>query len=456
MKLFNPTEVAQLVEALSPLIPVILLHTQRDGPAPSFQNSPLVERVALCVSSAQELHGIFIEKPEMSQLLRAEALEKFMSWAKLRRQDEGSSQLKDDMQSMVNRRTRSRAAYGHGVDDTTLGHIKGETVSQSGNARLTANSEGNWRQFKAQWEASWEDAYSWHGQEHLSREVAIKLHEAELQQDQLETTDDELLHTAKIALAGPPAFAISAEARKRSRSKKLAFNRHSSSSSSSPLLATSPSLPGTSSFPSTMPSSLSLSLSESFFVSADELPESPLLQPVPLVMTFPFPSTTVSILPPPSRDPSRARSRGVTPGSSSPYPSERYSSSSTPFILNLHAGRFDPLHLPSFIALSFSLLAPLRAHVWSATHRLLTMPFMVVSARAGDDDDDEGGSRKGDEEWEDHKLACSVDSVDNHDHDPQTPPSSSAYRFQRALWPTGVMLVGGFLLGFAVGYLKTF
>ncbi|KAE9405010.1 hypothetical protein BT96DRAFT_387372 [Gymnopus androsaceus JB14] len=358
------------------------------------------------------------------------------------------SQFKDGIPSIVDRRARSRRVHGHADDINMLGHVKEETVILgSGNDQSRADSEGSWRQFKAQWEASWEDAYSGQGQEHLSRKVALK-DRRERSSTPRDTSDDDLLRTARIISAGP-AFAVGAstlKVRKQPRSRKPAFNRESSSSSSSPRPATSPSLPASSSLPSTMPSSLSLS--ESFFISADEVPETPSLPLVPLVMAFPFPSSTVSLLPPPSRDPSRARSRGATPGSVSPYPSE----TSTPFIFDLHAGRFDPLHLPSFIALSFSILRPLRAHMWSATHRLLTAPFRVAST-AGDDEKD---VRKVDEQMEDHKLAFSFDSIDTEEYNPEPSSSSSAYRFRRALWPTGVMLVGGFLLGFAVGYLRVF
>lgn len=36
----------------------------------------------------------------------------------------------------------------------------------------------------------------------------------------------------------------------------------------------------------------------------------------------------------------------------------------------------------------------------------------------------------------------------------EAPSSSSSLQFRKGLWPTGMILVGGFLLGFAVGYLR--
>jgi len=66
----------------------------------------------------------------------------------------------------------------------------------------------------------------------------------------------------------------------------------------------------------------------------------------------------------------------------------------------------------------------------------------------------------------DDKLTRSFDSVDSLDTEcnaernnasttteASTKPASG-YRFRRGLWPTGVMIVGGFLLGFAVGFLS--
>jgi hypothetical protein len=496
----------KVAEALSPFVPIIhLLYTHRDGPpvASTSHNisSFISSAAALTVSSVQELYDLLIERPEVSQRLRAEAVDKYIKWATPGRDGTGTSQLKELTVDRRNRE-RSRQIEGNEAADTTmLGHIKDETVT-SGNRKgnddgYKVDSEGSWRQFKAQWEASWEDTYSWQGQEHLSREVAVKLRQVGSQSPKgrrerrssssalRDPSDEDSLRTAKIPLAAAPAFAVGLASTLKPRrksfrsSKKPAFKQRksSSSSSSSPIPATSPSLPASSSLPSTMPSSLSLS--ESFFISADELPESPFLAPVPLAMAFPFPSSSAissSLLPPPSR----ARSRGVSPGSVSPYlhsPSDQgppRSSSSTPFILNFHAyahaGQFDPLHLPSFIALSFSILAPLRAHVWSATHRLLTAPFRLGSsgeARAGtaQDDADTHDNENDDDEHE-HKQVASRKSgsridyfdgdadSDEYESDGQQSSSSSLSSLRRALWPTGLVLVGGFLLGFAVGYIR--
>ncbi|KIK52894.1 hypothetical protein GYMLUDRAFT_49725 [Collybiopsis luxurians FD-317 M1] len=88
-----------------------------------------------------------------------------------------------------------------------------------------------------------------------------------------------------------------------------------------------------------------------------------------------------------------------------------------PFILDLHAGRLDPLHLPSFIALSFSFLASLRAHVWSALRTSVGSPFqgvrrieggrMSLSRDLGEERKEKGAQV----DEEDDKLANSLDSV---------------------------------------------
>ncbi|KIK52910.1 hypothetical protein GYMLUDRAFT_49738 [Collybiopsis luxurians FD-317 M1] len=533
----------ETAEVSSSLVPVVHLNFGSLSPSDSLCSQPLPS-AAFIVTNVQELHALLIQGPEISQQLRTEAVEKFMKWSSHRRDGEGSTQLKA-IQSIVDRRTARSSRRGHGrlgpgIDShTSLGHVKDDTIIGSSgpmrhnqqrvdeplsSSKATFDSEGSWRQFKAQWEESWEDVYSSshgnlqgnEGHDPLSKEVAVKLRQfgATAAPPPTDTSEEEdLLRTTRIPHAGPSTLASGAgtlKARKQGRLKKASLPRRSSSSSSSPLPATSPSLPATSSLPSTMPSSLSLS--ESLFVSADELPETPFLPPVPLVVAFPFPSSSNASSPYPpssSRDASRSRTRtrphsrglnqaggGGGKGSSrSPYRNlyDRYSYSSPsassttmPFILDLHAGRFDPLHLPSFIALSFSLLAPLRAHIWSAARTLVARPFQGVrriergrmSPNRDMEEDREREERRAQVDEEDDKLANSFDSVvsggvcvtsgdggslvlSDHDGDvsldqldPGSEPSSSAYvlRLRKAVWPTGVMLVGGFLLGFAVGY----
>ncbi|KAJ3758481.1 hypothetical protein EV360DRAFT_83015 [Lentinula raphanica] len=272
-------------------------------------------------------------------------------------------------------------------------------------------SEGSWKQFKAEWEARWEDAYSSQRQNHCSREVGSH-----------PDSEEGLLRTVRIRTADPLSHVRSStrRARKQSRLKRSSLARPYSSSSSSPVPATSPSLPPSSAFPSTMPSSSSLS--DLSFLTADEIPDTPSRPPIPLVVAFPFPSTTVSLYPPPSRNSSRARSRGVTPGSICPYrASEKCSSShATPFLLDLNTGRFEALRFPdSLLVLSFSILAPLRAHMRSATQWLLSMPLKAAGAF------NEVGTNE--DQMLDDTLMDSVDSVDtiNNDHTKSSSSSSS-------------------------------
>ncbi|KAJ3981668.1 hypothetical protein F5890DRAFT_506224 [Lentinula detonsa] len=437
-------EIAQFSEALSPLIPVIYLlytrainssSTSKESSSSHFaarrlstslQNSPLIPTAAFSVSSLEELY-LLSQRPDVIQRLRTEAVDKFMKWTARRQKVQENTRLDDAPISIAGRRARNRRA--HGEDITSSGHIQGDTsASASWNDR--SRSEGGWRQFKAEWEASWEDAYSMQRQSHFSLEIGSQSY-----------SEEELLRTARIRSAEPPSSVRpgTMKARRQSRHQRTSFARPYSSSSS-PLPATSPSLPPSSALPSTMPSSVSLP--DSLFISADEIPNTPPIPPISLLMAFPFPSSTVSLLPS-SRNSSRARSRGATSGSISPYyASEKFASHSTPF---LHDLRF-----PSFLALSLSILAPLRAHAWSATRRIFTIPF-EVTRNLSIFDEYEDGDQSGDD-----KLVGSIDSIEAIDNGSGTIESSSTsfYQFQQRLWPTGVVLVGGFLLGFAVGYLR--
>ncbi|KAH7878431.1 uncharacterized protein C8R40DRAFT_1066890 [Lentinula edodes] len=430
-------EIAQFSEALSPLVPVIYLLRANASAFPdkelsssqstarrlssSLQNSPLIPTAALSVSSVQELHELLI-RPDVSQRLQAEAAEKSTRWFVRRNTFMESTRLDDT--SIAKRRARTRG--GHEGDGPTFGQNQDNT-SISAN-RHDVNSGGGWRQFKAQWEASWEDAYS------------LQPREIGSQQD----SDEELLRTARFQSSDPSSSSAprlgTLKARKQSRLKRSSFARpSSSSSSSSPVPATSPSLPPSSALPSTMPSSLSLS--DSLFISADEIPDTPPLPPIPLVMEFPFPSSTISLRPPSTRNSSRARSRGP------PYhASEKYTPHPTPFLLDFDTGRFNPLHLPSFVALSLSVLAPLRGHIRAATRRIFSVSSRVansLSISGGFEDEDQSA---------DDKLLGSTNSVESVDN--EVPSSSSSLQFRKGLWPTGMVLVGGFLLGFAVGYLR--
>ncbi|KAJ3761569.1 hypothetical protein EV360DRAFT_67744 [Lentinula raphanica] len=446
-------EIAQFSEALSPLVPVIYLlftHTPTPGigqePEPStsqstarrlsssLQNSPLIPTAALSVSTVEELHDLLSQRPDVAQRLRAEAVEKFMKWTARKQKAQENTRLDAAPIAIASRRARNRR--GHQEEFITL--EQNQTDVSVPIHRDDTRSEGSWRQFKAEWEARWEAAYSSQRQNHFSREVGSH-----------PDSEEELLRTARIRTADPLSHVRSStlRARKQSRLKRSSLARPYSSSSSSPVPATSPSLPPSSAFPSTMPSSSSLS--DSIFLTADEIPDTPSRPPIPLVVAFPFPSTTVSLYPPPSRNSSRARSRGVTPGSISPYrASEKFSSShSTPFLLDLNTGRFEALRFPdSLLALSFSILAPLRAHMRSATQWMLSMPLKA----AGSFNEVETNE----DQTLDDTLMDSVDSVDTINNDHNESSSSSFYRFRQGLWPTGVMLVGGFLLGFAVGYLR--
>ncbi|KAJ3856255.1 hypothetical protein EV368DRAFT_78853 [Lentinula lateritia] len=427
-------EIAQFSEALSPLVPVIYLLRANATAFPdkessssqstarrlssSLQNSPLIPTAALSVSSVQELHELLI-RPDVSQRLQAEAAEKSMRWFVRKKTFTESTQLDDT--SIANRRARTRR--GHEGNAPTSGQNQdNRSISAT---RHDDNFGGGWRQFKAQWEASWEDAYS------------LQPREIGSQQD----SDDELLRTARIRSSDPPSSSAprlsTLKARKQSRLKKSSFAPpYSSSSSSSPVPATSPSLPPSSALPSTMPSSLSLS--ESLFISADEIPDTPPLPPIPLVMEFPFPSSTISLRPPSTRNSSRARSRGPPH-----HASEKYTPHPTPFLLDLDTGRFNPLHLPSFLALSLSVLAPLRGHIRAATRRIFSSPSKVASNSSRFEDEDQSA---------DGKLLGSINSVETVND--EVPSFSSSHQFRKGLWPTGIMLVGGFLLGFAVGYLR--
>ncbi|KAJ3908759.1 hypothetical protein F5879DRAFT_1044604 [Lentinula edodes] len=430
-------EIAQFSEALSPLVPVIYLLRANATAFPdkessssqstarrlslSLQNSPSIPTAALSVSSVQELHDLLV-RPDVSLRLQTEAAEKFMRWFVRRKTFTESTRLDDT--SIANRRARTRR--GHEGDAPTFGQNQNDT-SISAN-RHDDNFGGGWRQFKAQWEASWEDAYS------------LQPREIGSQQD----ADPDLLRTARIRSSDPPSSSAprlgTLKARKQSRLKRSYFARpYSSSSSSSPVPATSPSLPPSSVLPSTMPSSLSLS--DSIFISADEIPDTPPLPPIPLVMEFPFPSSTISLRPPSTRNSSRARSRGP------PYhPSEKYTPHPKPFLLDFDTGGFNPLHLPSFVALSLSVFAPLRGHIWAATRRIFSASSRVatsLSILGGFEDEDQSA---------DDKLLGSINSVETVND--EAPSSSSSHQFRKGLWPTGMMLVGGFLLGFAVGYLR--
>jgi hypothetical protein len=355
----------------------------------------------------------------------------------------------------------------------------------------------------------------------LSQEVAIKLHDVEsrtgtdrqdregeeLSSSAASFEEEELLRTARISSVAPSSFVTGTGtlrppkySRSKTKTAPLASRSRalSSSSSSSPLPATSPSLPATaisSSLPSTMPSSLSLS--ESLFVSSDELPEIPFHRPVPLLAAFPFHSSVPSpnglhlrVYPHSysgSRDSSQVRARSQRRGRS-PYITDKdFSPDLSPFVLDLTPGHFDHLYLPSFIALSFSLLAPLRRYVWAATRRgmrrLLTAPFVQVRRQTrstensgmivlGEETNPENKEELLSDDKSDDKLAqsgASLDSIENENGRDATtslssfssismpaapPPARLFHRFPRAIWPTGVMLVGGFLLGFAVGYLS--
>ncbi|KAJ3905134.1 telomere length regulation protein-domain-containing protein [Lentinula edodes] len=146
-------EIAQFSEALSPLVPVIYLLRANATAFPdkessssqstarrlslSLQNSPLIPTAALSVSSVQELHDLLV-RPDVSLRLQTEAAEKSMRW-------------------IVRRKTFTES------DAPTFGQNQNET-SISAN-RHDDNFGGGWRQFKAQWEASWEDAYSFQPRE---------------------------------------------------------------------------------------------------------------------------------------------------------------------------------------------------------------------------------------------------------------------------------------------------
>ncbi|KAF5386506.1 hypothetical protein D9757_005850 [Collybiopsis confluens] len=492
----------EMTEALSSIMPIINLNIGSSSPQPSSS-------ATFAVSSVQGLHNLLIQR-QVSQQLRTEAVEKYTTWASHRRDGEGTTQLKA-IQSIVDRRAarprREHGRPGSGSDPAPLARSKADPVTMSSNrlqsnqshefsGRAVIDSEGSWREFKTQWKTSLEDMYS-SRQENLSREVTLKLrHVAADDSAVVETTSEEenQLRTARLPYTAP-STAGALKIRRLSRPKKV-----QRSSSSSPIPATSPSLPATSSTLSTMPSFVSLS--ESLFVSTDELPDTPLLPPVPLTVGFPFPSfSRTSPLYTLSDHSSRSRSstrdrahgsgkrNGASGGRGSrsplriPYPYDS-PSPTTPFILDLHASRFDPLHLPSFIALSFSLLAPLRAHMWSAVRRVATRRFRALESRTSEEESSRSGmfymnsisgeqqEEKGGRRDDDSKLENSFDSInsfgvrgsfaagdsDQNDDDepPSSPSSSSAYlsRLGRIIWPTGVMLVGGFLLGFVVGHLN--
>ncbi|KAJ4473102.1 hypothetical protein J3R30DRAFT_763873 [Lentinula aciculospora] len=442
-------EIAQFSEALSPLVPVIYLLSAHTITTPdkestsqstatrlssSLQNSPLIPTASLSVSSVQELHKL-LTRPDVYQRLHTEAVEKFMKWMTRKQKVEENTRLDDAPISIPNRHARTRRGYGDN-------NIAPRPIIEDVVVSSSINSEGSWRQFKAQWEASWENAYSLQRQEYPSRE-----------DDSQPDSEEELLRIARIRLADTSSVPSGTlKGRRQSRIRKSYLARPQSSSSSSPLPATSPSLPPSSALPSTMPSSLSLP--DSLFMSADEIPDMSPLPPIPLVVTFPFPSSTISLLHPSSRNPSRARSRGTASRSRSPYyASEKFTTDSTPFLLDLHAGRFDPLQVPSFLALSLSILAPLRAHMWSATRRIFSVPSRVAGYLSIP-----GEFRDGlkEDQSADDKLVDSIDFVEtvNDDKSNTNSSPSSSFQFRRGLWPTGVMLVSGFLLGFAVGYMR--
>ncbi|KAF8827405.1 hypothetical protein HHX47_DHR4000223 [Lentinula edodes] len=191
-------EIAQFSEALSPLVPVIYLLRANATAFPdkessssqstarrlslSLQNSPLIPTAALSVSSVQELHDLLV-RPDVSLRLQTEAAEKSMRWIVRRKTFTESTRLDDT--SIASRRARTRRR--HEGDAPTFGQNQNET-SISAN-RHDDNFGGGWRQFKAQWEASWEDAYSFQPREIGSQQDA----------------DPDLLRTARIRSSDPPS-----------------------------------------------------------------------------------------------------------------------------------------------------------------------------------------------------------------------------------------------------------
>ncbi|KAF9073077.1 hypothetical protein BDP27DRAFT_1417536 [Rhodocollybia butyracea] len=208
-------------QSFIPLVPLIHLNYDR---APSSilssQNAPLA---ALDVSSVQELHNALTHQPEASQRLRTEAVEKYLN-VRLYGSDItalDSSHIKDDSTVVL------------GID---LPSASGSTVEP----------EGTWTQFKAQWEASLEEAYS------SSRDMKLMRRQV----DSTPESEEDALFASRV----PHTVAHAAvhgtgtvKARKPSRTKK-STTRNSSSTSSSSLSRT---------------------------------PSTPLIPPVPLVVAFP-------------------------------------------------------------------------------------------------------------------------------------------------------------------------